>query len=160
MTSEEAILTAPDYEHAHTRLTDYLRSKGLKLTRQRETILRAFLEGQKHVAIDELLQQTRALHSGIGHATVYRTMRLFVEAGIAHEHSFGDGPAQYEPATPGEDDHHDHIICTACSRIIEFENDEIEALQDEVAQKHGFILTDHRMQLFGICSECQTTRAS
>ena len=151
-------MTSSSYENAHARLTDYMRGKGLKLTRQRETILRAFLDGQKHVAIDELLQQTRELHAGIGHATVYRTMRLFVEAGIAHEHSFGDGPAQYEPTHPGDDDHHDHIICTVCSRIIEFENDQIEALQERVAKEHGFILTDHSMQLFGVCPECQKKR--
>lgn len=148
-------MTGPSYESAHARLTDYMRGKGLKLTRQRESILRAFLDGQKHLSIDELLQQTRRLQSGVGHATVYRTMRLFVEAGIAHEHSFGDGPAQFEPAHPGDDDHHDHIICTSCSKIIEFENEEIEELQERVAREHGFILTDHRMQLFGLCPDCQ-----
>ncbi len=149
---------APSYESAHTRLTDYMRSKGLKLTRQRETILRAFLDGQKHVAIDELLHQTRELHAGIGHATVYRTMRLFVDAGIATEHSFGEGPAQYEPTHPGDDDHHDHLICTVCSRIIEFENEEIESLQERVARQHGFLLTNHSMQLFGVCPDCQKKR--
>ena len=140
-----------DYDTAHDRLTEYMRRKGLKLTRQRETILQAFLSGQKHVAIDELLLQTRELHPGVGHATVYRTMKLFVEAGIAHEHNFSDGPAQYEPAEAGGDEHHDHLICTACDRILEFENDEIEALQERVAKGHGFRLTDHRMQLYGIC---------
>lgn len=141
----------PDYAAAHDRLTDYMRRKGLKLTRQRQTILEAFLSGQKHVAIDELLAQTRQLHPGVGHATVYRTMKLFVDAGIAHEHNFSDGPAQYEPAQPGDDEHHDHLICTACDRIVEFENDEIEALQEKVAKTHGFKLTDHRMQLYGVC---------
>jgi Fur family transcriptional regulator, ferric uptake regulator len=145
-----------DYTTAHDRLTEYMRRKGLKLTRQRETILRAFLSGQKHVAIDELLGATRKLHPGVGHATVYRTMKLFVEAGIAHEHNFSDGPAQYEPAHAGDDEHHDHLICTACDRIIEFENAEIEVLQDQVATTHGFRLTDHRMQLFGVCEGMAT----
>ncbi|MCP4869663.1 MAG: transcriptional repressor, partial [Proteobacteria bacterium] len=94
-----------DYTTAHDRLTEYMRRKGLKLTRQRETILRAFLSGDKHVAIDELLGSTRKLDPGVGHATVYRTMKLFVEAGIAHEHNFTDGPAQYEPAHAGADEH-------------------------------------------------------
>ena len=124
-----------EYSAARTRLTDYMRRKGLKLTRQRETILRAFLSGQKHVAVDELLEQTRKLHPGVGHATVYRTVKLFVEAGIAHEHNFTDGPAQYEPAQPGGADHHDHLICTVCDRIVEFENDEIELLQEQVAEE-------------------------
>lgn len=146
-----------DYQTAHDRLTGYMRRKGLKLTRQRETILRAFLAGQKHVAIDGLLAETRRLHPGVGHATVYRTMRLFVEAGIAHEHNFTDGPAQYEPAEAGDDDHHDHLICTACDRIVEFENEEIEALQERVAAAHGFRLTDHRMQLFGVCDGMATS---
>ncbi len=149
-------MTAPSYQDAHAQLTDYMRNKGLKLTRQREAILQAFLEGDKHLSIDELLQQTRRLHAGIGHATVYRTMRLFVDAGIAHEHSFGDGPAQYEPAHPDEEDHHDHIICTSCGKIIEFENEQIERLQESVAREHSFLLTDHRMQLFGICPDCQS----
>ena len=151
-------MTEPSYSEAHERLTDYMRSNGLKLTRQREMILKAFLAGQKHVAIDELLSQTRELLPSIGHATVYRTMRLFVDAGIAHEHSFGDGPAQFEPATADEEDHHDHLICTVCDRIIEFENERIEKLQEQVAETHGFELTSHSMQLFGICPACQARR--
>ncbi len=148
-------MTAPSYDTAHGQLTKYMRGRGLKLTRQRETILRAFLQGQKHQSIEELLNETRNLDSGIGHATVYRTMRLFVDAGIAEELSFGDGPSQYEPTHPGDDHHHDHLICTVCEKITEFENDRIEELQEEVASKHGYILTDHTMQLFGICPDCQ-----
>lgn len=148
-------MTALSYDTAHGQLTNYMRGKGLKLTRQRETILRAFLQGQKHQSIEELLTETRSLDAGIGHATVYRTMRLFVDAGIAEELSFGDGPSQYEPSHPGDDHHHDHLICTVCQKITEFENDRIEELQEQVASKHGYILTDHTMQLFGICPDCQ-----
>lgn len=146
-----------DYTTAHDRLTDYMRRKGLKLTRQRETILKAFLDGQKHVTIDGLLTEARKLDPGIGHATVYRTIKLFVEADIAHEHNFTDGAAQFEPATPGEDDHHDHLICTACDRIVEFENEEIEDLQERVAKQHGFRLTSHKMQLYGMCEGMANT---
>ena len=144
-------MTEPEYKNAHTRLTNYMRSRGLKLTRQRELILRTFLTGRRHIAVDDLLRQARQDDPRVGHATVYRTMKLFVDAGIAHERNFSDGAAQYEPAAPNQHEHHDHLICTSCGRIVEFENEEIELLQEIVATRHGFTLTDHRMELYGVC---------
>ena len=139
---------------AQERLSGYMRAHGLKLTRQRELILKTFLDARKHIAVDELLREVRRRDSGVGHATVYRTMKLFVEAGIATERNFSEGASRYEPADEHGDGHHDHLICSRCSRITEFENPEIEALQLAVAARYGFRLLDHKMELYGICPDC------
>jgi Fur family ferric uptake transcriptional regulator len=86
-------------------------------------------------------------------ATVYRTMKLRAESNLAHAQNFGDGQTRYEPAVGRE--HHDHLICTRCGTIIEFENDRIEQMQDAVARKHGFRVTSHKMELYGLCRTCQ-----
>ncbi len=131
-----------------------MRSHGLKTTRQREQILQTFLAADKHVGVEELLGLVRRREPGIGHATVYRTMKLFVESGIASERHFADGATLYEPETGEHDHHHDHLICTSCGKIVEFENEEIEHLQKQVAARYGFGLTDHKMELYGTCADC------
>jgi len=154
-----ATLHKSRYERAHERLTRHMRGRGLKLTRQRELILESFLASPKHVAVEELLAAVRGKDRGIGHATVYRTMKLFVEAGIAQERHFGDGASQYEPEAPDGHAHHDHLICTRCGRIIEFENADIERLQEAVATRYGFRLTHHKMELYGLCRDCRKAEA-
>jgi len=131
-----------------------MRSRGLKVTRQREIILQSFLKTGKHVGVEDLLQTVRRKSPSIGNATVYRTMRLFVEAGIAEERRFSTGATLFEPHD-GDEHHHDHLICTSCERIFEFENEAIEKLQDEVAEAQGFRLTHHKMELYGLCADCQ-----
>ncbi|MCP4869082.1 MAG: transcriptional repressor [Proteobacteria bacterium] len=131
-----------------------MKAHGLKLTRQREQILEAFLGAEKHVGVEELLGLVRRLQPGIGHATVYRTMKLFVDSGIATERKFSEGATLYEPEDGGHH-HHDHLICTRCGTIVEWENEAIEELQEQVARQHGFVLTDHKMELYGLCSNCQ-----
>ncbi len=143
-----------DYRDAHGRLVAYMKANGLKLTRQREEILEAFLGAHKHVGVEELLGLVRAKQPGIGHATVYRTMKLFVDSGIATERHFSDGATLYEPETD-EHDHHDHLICTSCGKIVEFEDERIEDLQEAVAKQMGFVLTHHKMELYGLCGDCQ-----
>jgi Fur family ferric uptake transcriptional regulator len=125
---------------------------GVKHTAQREAIVREFLATKEHVSIDELLKRVRVQHPNVGYATVYRTLRLLKEIGLADERHFGDGKALYEPI--GEH-HHDHLICTRCGKIVEFENEEIEALQKEVAREHGFVISGHKMELYGQCADCQ-----
>jgi Fur family ferric uptake transcriptional regulator len=147
-------MTALTMKEAERRLTAHLKSKGLKVTRQRELILESFLKTGKHIGVEELLLQVRRRSPTIGNATVYRTMKLFVEAGIAEERRFSTGATLYE-AHDGDEHHHDHLICTSCERIFEFENEEIEKLQDEVAESHGFRLTHHKMELYGVCRDCQ-----
>jgi len=147
-------MTALTMKEAERRLTAHLKSKGLKVTRQRELILESFLKTGKHIGVEELLLQVRRRSPTIGNATVYRTMKLFVEAGIAEERRFSTGATLYE-AHDGDEHHHDHLICTSCERIFEFENEKIEKLQDEVAESHGFKLTHHKMELYGLCRACQ-----
>jgi len=127
--------------------------KGLRSTRQRDVILDVFLATHEHLSVEELYLKVRASHPGIGQATVYRTLKLFVEAGLAREMTFADGQTRYEHQLAGE--HHDHLICTRCNAVIEFEDDTIERLQQEIALRHGFLLTSHKMQLCGLCPACR-----
>jgi Fur family transcriptional regulator, ferric uptake regulator len=132
---------------------DFITSKGLKTTRQRDVILDAFLSSDRHMSIEELYLKLRAKNPRIGYATVYRTLKLFAESGIAREIQFGDGQTRYEHVAEGE--HHDHLVCTRCGTIIEFENETIEKLQGEVADSYGFIIETHKLELYGICVKCR-----
>ena len=132
--------------------SDYLVKKGLKTTRQREYILDEFLRSSSHLSTEELYLRLRKKHPSIGYATVYRTLKLFAECGIAAERNFGDGQTRYESTTSEE--HHDHLICTGCGVILEFEDPRIEELQERVAQKHGFKILKHRLELYGLCAKC------
>ena len=132
--------------------TEFLSARNLKLTSQRRLILDAFLAHGGHVSSEELYDAVKAKEPGIGQATVYRTLKLLSEAGIANEVFFGDGLSRYEPNR--EDEHHDHIVCTACLRQVEFHDPAIEDLQVRQAENHGFILQSHRMVLYGLCEDC------
>lgn len=131
---------------------EYLAKQGLKSTRQRDIILDEFLRLSSHLSTEELYLRLRRKHPGIGYATVYRTLKLFSECGIAEERHFGDGQTRYESMI-GEQ-HHDHLVCTACGAIIEFENSRIEELQEKVAREHGFKIVSHRLELYGKCGKC------
>ncbi|MDT8419632.1 MAG: transcriptional repressor [Desulfuromonadales bacterium] len=133
-------------------LTEYLAQKGLKNTSQRKIILQEFLDQASHLSTEELYLKVRSKHPGIGYATVHRTLKLFAECGIAVERNFGDGQGRFE-LTHGEE-HHDHLICNRCGMIIEFENPQIEKLQEQVAVQHNFVIENHRLELYGLCSEC------
>ena len=130
----------------------YLAEQGLKSTRQREIILDEFLRCASHPSVEELYLRLRQQHPAIGYATVYRTLKLFAECGIAEARHFGDGQTRYE-SCPG-DEHHDHLICVECGAIIEFEDPGIERLQQQVAKEHGFEISTHRLELYGRCSRC------
>jgi len=131
-------------------LASYLEAHNLKQTRQRDAILEVFLSVTGHIASEDLYQRVRALHPHIGYTTVYRTMRLLCDAGLAQEQSF-DGVARYEVSLH----HHDHLVCLRCGKIIEFECEMIEAAQNEIAERHGFRMLRHRHELYGHCAECQ-----
>jgi Fur family ferric uptake transcriptional regulator len=133
-----------------------LAQRGLKSTRQRSLIVDTFLSAKGHLDVDALLAQVRRADPRISAATVYRTMKLLAELGIAHAQRFGDGHTRYESAVDRH--HHDHLICTKCGNIIEFENDRIEALQDSVARRHGFKVTRHKLELYGLCQSCQKAK--
>lgn len=129
--------------------------KGLKLTKQRMRIAEVFFESPGHLSADDLLEKVRAIEPQVSLATVYRTMKLLTECDLATAHRFGDGQTRFEPSSAEEDEHHDHLICTRCDRIVEFIDARIEALQEEVAHKHGFRVTEHRLELYGLCRACQ-----
>lgn len=128
-------------------------AKGLRSTRQRDVILDIFLSTHQHVSVEELYLKIKSCNPGIGHATVYRTLKLFVEAGLAREILLHDGQTRYEHVVAGE--HHDHLVCTGCNSIVEFEDATIEKLQDEIAARHGFLIKKHKMEIYGLCANCR-----
>ncbi|MDX1974402.1 MAG: Fur family transcriptional regulator [Rickettsiales bacterium] len=130
-----------------SRLEARCAEKGLKMTGQRRTIAKVLSESHDHPDVEMLYQRASAVDANISIATVYRTVKLFEEAGITTRHDFGDGRARYEEAS---DEHHDHLIDLKSGKVIEFSNEEIERLQNEVARKLGYKLVDHRLELFAV----------
>jgi Fur family ferric uptake transcriptional regulator len=139
------------------RLRAYLTSAGLRQTDQRQAIAAAFFGYEGHPNIDELYARIRHSHPHIGQATVYRTIKLLVECGLAHERQFGDGTARYE-ATLEDDEHHDHLMCRDCGHIFEFHHAEIERLQETIAASHGLRVVDHKMVIYGDCTVAECPR--
>jgi Fur family ferric uptake transcriptional regulator len=121
--------------------------KGLRITEQRRVIARVLSEAEDHPDVEALHLRASAIDPGISIATVYRTVRLFEDAGILERHDFGDGRARYEAAA---ETHHDHLIDVETGKVIEFVDAELEALQKKIAEKLGFRLVDHRMELYGV----------
>ena len=121
--------------------------KGVKLTDQRRIIAKVMSESQDHPDVDELYNRVSKIDSKISIATVYRTVKLFEEAGIVAKHDFKGGKARYEQLN---ESHHDHLIDIKTGEIIEFVDDEIEKLQQKVAEKYGYKLVDHKLELYGI----------
>ena len=121
--------------------------KGVKLTEQRKIIAKIMSDAQDHPDVDELYNRASKIDSKISIATVYRTVKLFEEAGIVAKHDFKGGKARYEELNEG---HHDHLIDIKTGEIIEFVDDEIEKLQQKVAEKYGYKLVDHKLELYGI----------
>lgn len=131
----------------------YISEKGLKSTIQRDEIVNTFLKVKGHISIEDLHHSVREKNPKIGYTTVYRTLKLLTESGLAHERQFGDGQARYEAVTTEK--HHDHLICLKCGAIVEFENRKIEKLQDEVARQQGFEVKNHKLELYGYCKKCR-----
>jgi Fur family transcriptional regulator, ferric uptake regulator len=121
--------------------------KGLRITEQRKVIARVLSEAEDHPDVEALHARSSAIDPGISIATVYRTVRLFEEAGILDRHDFGDGRSRYEAAPEA---HHDHLIDVETGKVIEFVDPELEALQKLIAEKLGYRLVDHRMELYGV----------
>ncbi len=132
-------------------LDQYLDQMGLKQTQQRRLIVQHFLSINSHVDAEELHRRVRAEGHDIGLATIYRTLNLLTEAGLIEQKSFQDGRSVFEVAHPGA--HHDHLICTECGHVVEFEDQEIELLQEKIASKFGMELKTHRLDLFGTCKD-------
>jgi Fur family ferric uptake transcriptional regulator len=134
------------------KLDKYLSDQDLKQTKQRRVIVEHFLTLNSHIDAETLYESIRSSNQNIGLATIYRTLNLLKSAGLVEEQSFADGRAVYEIDRPG--DHHDHLVCIDCRKVVEFENLTIEKLQREIASQNGFKLESHRLDLYGRCSDC------
>lgn len=129
------------------KIENLCNAKGLKMTGQRRVIAQTISEASDHPDVEEIYNRAAKKDEKISIATVYRTVRMFEEAGIIAKHDFGDGRARYEEAS---DEHHDHLIDVKSGKVIEFHNDEIEALQEAVAKKLGYKLIGHRLELYAV----------
>lgn len=130
----------------------YIGTKGLRYTTQRDLIAMVFFRVRSHISLEDLYRRVKRLQPATGYATVYRTMRLLEESGLAVTRQFGDGQTRYENLPQGG--HHDHLICLKCSKIVEFRNQHIEDLQNETASRYGFSVVSHKLEIYGYCSDC------
>jgi Fur family transcriptional regulator, ferric uptake regulator len=137
-------------------LTAYLTRNRLKRSAQREAILDAFVKAGHHVSVEDLLKIVRRKHADVGRTTIYRTLKLFKEAGLASELLFGS-EARFEPVW--NRDHHDHFVCIVCGEIFEFQSPEIERLQEEIAAGISFAIEGHRHHIFGRCRRCSARKS-
>ena len=134
-------------------LEEYISVNNLKITKQRRTVLKIFLECKNHVSVEELYMIVLKTEPKIGLATVYRTLALLTKSGLALEMDFGDGQKRYESSYRSV--HHDHMVCTECGKILEFNHPLIEKYQEEVAKQKNFKITSHKLDLFGLCQDCK-----
>ena len=146
-----------NFQSIEQKFSDFLTRRTLRYTRQRRVILETFLAVKDHVSSEELYLAVRGHDLAIGQVTVYRTLKLLCEAGIASAVNFEEGLVRYEPIGLH---HHDHLVCESCGRKVEFVNDDIESLQEKVCAEHDFRPTAHHMVLYGICAECRAKIAS
>ena len=133
-------------------LENYIAEHKLKITKQRRAVLNVFLQCDNHVSVEELYNIVSEQEPKIGLATIYRTLALLTKSGLALEMDFGDGQKRYESSYMSA--HHDHMVCTECGKIIEFNHPLIEKYQDEIAIQNGFKITSHKLDLFGLCNNC------
>src|SRR4051812_31255451 len=131
---------------------DEARRRGVRWTNQRQTIVDTFIACDDHITVEELHRRVRQIDRSVSAATVYRTVNMLVDLGVAHKGNFGSGSASFECAVNKQ--HHDHLVCVACGAITEFHDHKIEELQEEIARSNGFQLHHHRMELYGVCAAC------
>ncbi len=141
------------FEKEREILSEYIRRKNLKHSAQRQLILEVFLGTEQHLTAEELYARVKKKNPSVGFATIYRSIRLFAEAGLCRELQVEGGITMYEHLFNHK--HHDHLICTACGKLIEVISPEIESLQEKLAAKHKFKLKRHRLELYGTCSSCR-----
>lgn len=132
-----------------------LKNRGMKHSAVRDVVVEEFLRAGTHVSIEELLERVRARVPATGYSTVYRTLRLLADQGLATQRDFGGAHTLFEPA---DTHHHDHLVCLSCGKVQEFEDVEIEKLQEKAARRLGFEIASHRLELYGRCSSCAAKR--
>src|SRR5277367_3078045 len=145
--SRENVREAQDILHGH------LKRVGLKQTEQRDTILRSFLETRDHLSTDELHRLVQKKDARIGYTTVYRTLKLLGECGLASEVAFHDGIARYEHQYNRRSHH--HMVCTECGSSVEFFSQEVRELEQEIGRKYDYLTTRHTFQIYGVCEDCR-----
>lgn len=133
------------------RIDSEISAAGGKRSKSRKHVIELFFLAGTHVTVEELTRSARRRNRNVGTATVYRTLKLLSRLGYATEHDFGEGVRRYESNLSP---HHDHFVCTGCGEVSEFEEPGIETLQDEVARRHGFLATTHRLDIYGYCRRC------
>ena len=138
---------------AREKFNQYIAGQGLRHTEQREHILDVVLATETHLSAQELYDLVREKYKGIGYATVSRTLKLLAESGVCRAVDFADGRQRYEHKFGHE--HHDHLICVECGRLEEIFSDELEELQAKLVEKYGYIQKSHKLDIFGVCPECQ-----
>ena len=134
-------------------LMEYLQERKLKLTPHRQLILDVFLNHEGHRSVEDIYRVVRKQDPRVGYTTVYRTMKILVDCGLAREIDLADGITRYEHLYNHE--HHDHMICMQCGQSIEFYDPGIESLQDEASAQLGFKVFDHKLQIYGLCRDCR-----
>ena len=132
----------------------YLREQGLPVTQQREAVAEVVFTSSGHLSVEDIEAALKDTGERIGKATIYRTMEILVRSGLVEERDFGEGFKRYEHLF-GQQPAHAHLICTACSEVVEIQSPDLVRLQEEAADDHGFLPTRHRMEIFGLCSSCQ-----
>lgn len=150
--SREAMREAEGIFHQH------LKKVGLKHTEQRDTILRTFLDTREHLSTDELFRLVKKKDPRIGYTTVYRTLKLLAECGLASEVSFHDNVARYEHQYNRRSHH--HMVCTTCGSSVEFFSQEVGELEQEIGRKYHYLTTRHTFQIYGVCEDCRKKNGS
>jgi Fur family ferric uptake transcriptional regulator len=153
---DRASISPQMVSEAESIFHDHLRRVGLKHTGQRDVILRTFLDTRDHLSTDELYRLVRKKDERIGFTTVYRTLKLLAECGLASEVAFHDGIARYEHQYNRRNHH--HMVCTECGGSVEFFSSDIERIEREVGRKHKYLTTRHTFQIYGVCDNCQKKR--
>jgi Fur family ferric uptake transcriptional regulator len=150
---DHASISREDMRDAEAIFHRHLKKVGLKHTDQRDTILRTFLETREHLSTDQLHRLVRKKDGRIGFSTVYRTLKLLAECGLASEVEFHDGVARYEHQYNRRSHH--HMVCVECGSSVEFFSGEVENLEKEIGRKFGFATTRHTFQIYGVCEDCR-----
>ncbi len=140
-------------QSAKAEFADFIKDKGLRQTRQRDKIIDVFLATERHLSVEQLYDLVKRRYKGIGYATVARTVKLMEEAGICRCVDFGDGMSRYEHKFGHQ--HHDHLICTKCGRLVEIYSPELEELQEKLVRKHNYVSRYHKLDIFGLCPNCK-----
>ena len=153
---DQASISPEMVGEAEAILHRHLKKVGLKQTAQRDTILRSFLETRDHLSTDELHRLVQKKDAGIGYTTVYRTLKLLAECGLASEVAFHDGIARYEHQYNRRSHH--HMVCTECGASVEFFSEKVGEIEQEIGHKHHYVTTRHTFQIYGVCEECRKKR--